>query len=74
MTTRALCAIALAVLAGGCSTQQAARPRPAVTTAEPDYAKPLRPGSSALRPAREMPDLAAAWRSRDALLLDGVDR
>ena len=55
----------------------AAAPRPAPTAPEPDYARPLPPGSAALRkiedPAR-WPDLRAAFADRGPDLLAALDR
>jgi membrane-bound lytic murein transglycosylase A len=62
--------------AGGGCTQQPFEPSPSGPTMV-DYMRQLPPGAEALRlvtdPAR-LPDLAAAYRDHDALLLEAIDR
>lgn len=56
-------------LTAGCKTE------PAPVTPEPEYARPLGPGESALRklgPDEEWPDLTDAWRTRDAFLTQAL--
>jgi membrane-bound lytic murein transglycosylase A len=59
------------VLLAGCGTTRTA------TSNGPDYTRPLPPGAAALRritdPSR-YPDFAAAYRQRDAFVLDALDQ
>jgi membrane-bound lytic murein transglycosylase A len=68
-----IAALAVALL-GACSSSKI-EDAP-VVEAQPDYARPLAPGESALRLVTDpdrLPDLAAVYRSRGPVLLDAID-
>src|SRR5262245_31268943 len=68
----ACCALAAApFVITGCKS-----PPAEVAQELPDYSRPLGPGESALRklgPGDKLPDLAAAWGQRDAMLDRSID-
>jgi len=66
----ACAALVVATLTTGCKQTET------VPDDEPNYARQLGPGESALRrlgPGDPLPDLAAAWRDRDTFLLEAID-
>ena len=75
MTPPVLTATLLAgVVLAGCATGRAVKAPP---PAGPDYARPLPTGASALRRVHDperLPDLAAAYRNADALLVEAIDQ
>jgi membrane-bound lytic murein transglycosylase A len=70
VATSFLVAPALVLALWGCKTEEPVEPAP-------DYTRQLGPGESALRklgPNDPLPDLGAAWRVRDPLLTQALDR